>query len=110
MKTRKMVLMLSIAFALFSGCQTIVYTHRDMSGPEATWGKPQIYIMRHNGTHQTNLSNRNRDEYSPDVRHDGKIVFLAGARQIYVMDIDGGNVAPVPNGPTDAGYPRWSRG
>jgi len=81
-----------------------------MAGEEPTWGKPQIYRMTVNGWFKTNLSNRDRYEYAPDVQHHTKkIVFLTGGNMIHVMENDGSNVVEVPNAPHDAGAPRWSR-
>lgn len=111
MKTELAVACL-LGIGLVHGCGSIVYVHRPTPSDQVSqWGYAQIYHMNMDGSNKENLSNRNRHEVQPDVRHDGgKIVFLAEANQITVMDTDGANVSPVPNGPNDAGTPRWSRG
>ncbi len=110
MRIYKTILLMCVFYAL-SGCAKVVYQHRDMAGEEPTWGKAQIYSMWVNGWFKTNISNRDRFEYSPDVQHHSKkIVFLAAGNKIHIMDSNGSNVTEVPTAPQDAGSPRWSRG
>ena len=110
MRIFRTILIMCMFYSL-SGCATVVYQHREMAGEEPTWGKAQIYRMWDNGWFKTNLSNRDRDEYEPDVQHRSQqIVFLAEENKIHVMDGNGSNVTEVPVAPLDAGAPRWSRG
>lgn len=108
MRVYKMIILMCVFYAL-SGC--VVYQHRDMAGEEPTWGKTQIYRMWVNGWFKTNISNRDRYEYAPDIHHKSKkIVFLIEGNKIHIMDSNGSNVREVLNAPMDAGSPRWSRG
>ena len=104
-------LVLICGFFFLSSCAYVVHQHRDMAGEQSQWGYSQVYRMWVNGWLQKNISNRARNEYSPDVRHDGKkIVFLTGMNEIHIMNIEGNSVIAVPNALQDAGAPRWSRG
>jgi len=107
----------NLAWLLFSalllgGCADyVVYTHRDTTGDESSWGDYQINRMSSNGWFKSNISNRSRDEFYADVRNDGnKIIFRVFGGSVEVMDIDGSNPVAVPNIPNTAGWPRWSRG
>jgi Tol biopolymer transport system component len=105
--------LLIIFAALFSSqCGKVVYEHRITPVDQtAGWGPRQIYVMYENGWFKRKLSSSSRHEYLPDVRHDGKmIVFLVEGNHLYVMNTDGSGVTAVPNAPTSAGTPRWSRG
>lgn len=106
----KRLIVLLLVMAL-PGC--IVYQHRDTPTDDNTsWGKSQIYRMMTNGWFKRNISNRDRNEYLPDVHHKtGRIVFLAGANKLHVMDSNGDNMFEVPGAaPHDAGSPNWNRG
>jgi len=108
MKIYKLLLLVCVLY-IFTGCDTVVYVHRDMAGEQSTWGKSQIYRMWSNGWEKQNISNRERDEYSPDIHHvTKKIVFVANGK-LFTMDIDGSNVHAVPNSPADVDSPRWAR-
>ena len=101
-------LIVPILVMTLPGC--IVYQHRDTPADDSsTWGKSQIYRMMTNGWFQQNISNRDRDEYSPDVHHHtGRIVFLAGMNKLHVMDSNGDNMFEVAGAPQDTGSPAWS--
>lgn len=102
----------TLSLIILYGCfSKVVYENRPFSPAQSQWGNRQIFRMNSDGSNPENLSNRNRDEYAPDVRHDGEmIVLLAGFNELHVMDIDGNGVSTVPGAPVDAGAPRWSRG
>jgi Tol biopolymer transport system component len=96
---------------LLTGCSHVIYMHHEPSVEQPPNDHSQIYRMLPEGSSQTNLSNRPRDEFAPDVRHDGKkIVFQAGTSQVYVMNTDGTAVTLVPNTPFNLSSPRWSKG
>ena len=96
---------------LLTACSHVIYMHHEPSVEQPPYDHSQIYRMLPEGSSQTNLSNRPRDEFAPDVRHDGKkIVFQAGTSQVYVMNTDGTGVTLVPNTPFNLSSPRWSKG
>lgn len=101
-----------LSLILLSGCTDyVVYSNQDTSGAPADWGKRQIYRMSSNGWFKTNISNRDRNEFYPDVRNDGaRIVFRVFGGAVEVMNVDGSNPVAVPNIPNTAGWPRWSQG
>ena len=80
--------------------------------------KPEIYIMRADGTHIRRLTrNRNASDRSPSFSPDGKrIVFLsnrdatggAGNSEIWVMDTKGKHAVNLTRSPSIDDHPAWS--
>ena len=80
--------------------------------------KPEIYIMRADGTHIRRLTNNwNASDRSPDFSPDGKrIVFLsnrdatggAGNAEIWVMDTNGRHAVNLTRSPYIDDHPAWS--
>jgi Tol biopolymer transport system component len=80
--------------------------------------KPEIYIMRADGTHIRRLTrNRNASDRSPSFSPDGKrIVFLsnrdatggAGNAEIWVMETGGRHAVNLTRSPSIDDHPAWS--
>ena len=53
-------------------------------------GNREIYVMDADGRNQLNLTNSPQGDYSPSWSPDGERIVFSSAREIYVMDADGG--------------------
>lgn len=104
---RLMFFSVLLSIILASGCAKLAFVSKRNA-------HPQIYVMRTTGESQTNISNNEFWDRCPDVSPDGKkIVFSSLLRDplgenIYIMDIDGGNVQQVTSGNLRRTGPRWS--
>ena len=83
------------------------------------WFTYEIYVMDADGGNQRRLTNNPADDrgpsWSPDGKRivfmsmrDGHIIDFAPTYEIYVMDVDGGNLQNLTNNPSDDRYPSWS--
>lgn len=77
-------------------------------------GTAQVYIMKNDGTGQTQLTNTVGGNSSPAFTPDGRILFRSirdGDSEIYIMNIDGTNQTRISNDPSFDGYPTsWPDG
>ena len=91
--------------------QIVFETNRD--------GNDEIYVMDANGNHLRNLTQHPARDIRPDWSPDGKQIafvsnrsgneeILIGNEEIYVMDVDGGNLRNLTRHSDLDSYPDWS--
>jgi Tol biopolymer transport system component len=71
-------------------------------------GNPEVYVMRPNGSHQTNITNHAAKDQDPVWSPDGRrIAFVSdrdGVYEVYVTDPKGREATRVTHGPTGSLY------
>jgi hypothetical protein len=74
-------------------------------------GNQEIYVMKADGSQQTDISNNPADDYHPAWSRDGTtIAFVSerdGNKEIYVMKADGSQQTDISNNPADDFDPSW---
>ena len=79
----------------------IAFGYADGSGDtsDEAYGDPEVVVINADGSGLTNLTSNSAGDYNPDWSPDGtKITFMsdrAGDYEIYTMDADGSDAAPV---------------
>lgn len=99
---------LTVALVVISmfGCAKVIFvSKRD--------GHDQLYRMYVNGSVQTNLSANQFSERFPDASPDGRKCAFSSIRDgvaenIFVLDMDNGNIQQLTTGPNRKIRPRWS--
>ena len=75
-------------------------------------GNQEIYIMKLDGTEQTNITNNPSDDFSPKATHSGdRIVFVStrdGSQDVFIMYADGTSQGNLSNNPAQDSLPAWS--
>src|ERR1043166_8831401 len=75
-------------------------------------GNWEVYVMRTDGSEQTNLSHNLADDIQPSASPDGsRIVFVSnrtGNYEIFLMDTDGSHNQRLTNNAFEDVYPAWS--
>lgn len=75
-------------------------------------GNQEIYVMKTDGTEQTNLTNNPGEDFYPRATRSGALIAFAttrdGDQEIYVMNADGTDQHNITNSPSQDTQPYWS--
>lgn len=75
-------------------------------------GNQEIYVMKADGTEQTNLTNNPGEDFYPRATRSGALITFASTRdgdqEIYVMNADGTDQHNITNSPSQDTQPFWS--
>ncbi|MFH0767968.1 MAG: matrixin family metalloprotease [Chloroflexota bacterium] len=74
-------------------------------------GDPEIFVMKYDGSNQTQITSNTAYDNMPMFSSDGRIVFVSsrdGNREVYVMNANGSNQTRLTNNAVIEEWPAWS--